>query len=37
MDRKDASGLAIDLVSGDTEMQDALDVVIKKAETDFLG
>jgi hypothetical protein len=37
VDRKDATGLAIVVVGGDTPIQDGLDVFIKKGETDFLG
>jgi len=37
IDREDASGLAIDLVGGDTLIAEALDAAIKKGETDFLG
>jgi nucleoside-diphosphate-sugar epimerase len=37
VDREDAAGLAIDLVGGDTPIQEAIDAVIKKGETDFLG
>ena len=37
LDREDAAGLAIDLVGGDTPLEEGLDAVIKKGETDFLG
>jgi hypothetical protein len=37
VDRKDAAGLAIDFVGGDTPIEDGLDSFIKKGETDFLG
>lgn len=37
VNRKDAAGLAIDIVGGDTSIQDSLDAFIKKGETDFLG
>jgi hypothetical protein len=37
IDRQDAAGLAIDIVGGDTPLQDGLDAFIKKGETDFLG
>ncbi|EIN05178.1 NAD(P)-binding protein [Punctularia strigosozonata HHB-11173 SS5] len=37
IDRPDASGLAIDLVGGETPIEEALDAFIKKGETDWLG
>ncbi|GLB44433.1 putative NAD(P)H-binding [Lyophyllum shimeji] len=37
LDREDAAGLAIDIVGGDTPLEEALDAAIKKGETDFLG
>jgi len=37
LDREDAAGLAIDIAGGDKPIQEALDAVIKKGETDFLG
>ena len=37
VDREDAAGLAIDIAGGDTPIKDAIDAVIKKGETDFLG
>ncbi|KAF9461359.1 NADH(P)-binding-domain-containing protein [Collybia nuda] len=37
LDREDAAGLAIDLVGGDVPIEEGLDAVIKKGETDFLG
>lgn len=37
LDREDAAGLAIDLVGGDTPLEEGLDAVIKKGETDFVG
>jgi hypothetical protein len=37
VDRKDAAGLAIDFVGGDTPIDDGLDAFIRKGETDFLG
>ncbi|KIM37873.1 hypothetical protein M413DRAFT_448143 [Hebeloma cylindrosporum] len=37
VDRKDAAGLAIDVVGGDTPIEDALNAFIKRGETDFLG
>ncbi|KAF4611946.1 hypothetical protein D9613_003763 [Agrocybe pediades] len=37
LNREDAAGLAIDLVGGDTPIQEGLDAFIKKGETDFLG
>ena len=36
-ERPDASGLAIDFVGGDEDIPVALDKMIKKGETDFLG
>jgi hypothetical protein len=36
-DREDAAGLAIDIVGGETPIEEGLDAVIKKGETDFLG
>lgn len=35
VDRADAAGLALDLVEGDEEADEALDRAIKKGETDF--
>ncbi len=35
--RDDAAGLAIDVIGGDTPIEEALDAFIKKGETDFLG
>lgn len=37
LDREDASGLALDLIGGDTDIGDALDAAIKKRESAFLG
>lgn len=37
IDREDAAGLAIDIIGGDIPIEKALDAVIKKGETDFLG
>jgi len=37
VDREDAAGLAIDIAGGDEPIKEALDAVIKKGETDFLG
>ncbi|KAF9497373.1 NAD(P)-binding protein [Pleurotus eryngii] len=37
VDREDAAGLAIDLVGGASPIEGALDAMIKKGETDFLG
>jgi len=37
VDREDAAGLAIDIAGGDTPIKEALDAVVKKGETDFLG
>jgi len=37
VDREDAAGLAIDIVGGDTPIQEGLNEAIKKGETDFLG
>jgi hypothetical protein len=37
LDREDAAGLAIDIIGGDTLIEEGLDAVIKKGETDFLG
>jgi hypothetical protein len=37
IERPDASGLAIDLVGGDTPLEAGLDAFIKKGETDWLG
>ena len=36
-DRPDAAGLAIDLNGGSDKIEEALDVFIKKGETDWLG
>lgn len=35
LDREDAAGLAIDLTGGDTPIEEGLDAVIKRGETDF--
>ena len=35
-DREDAAGLAIDIIGGETPIEEALDAMIKKGETDFL-
>jgi hypothetical protein len=38
LDREDAAGLAIDIIGGgDTSIEEGLDAVIKRGETDFLG
>ncbi|PPR00297.1 hypothetical protein CVT24_004587 [Panaeolus cyanescens] len=37
VDREDANGLAIDIVGGDTPIQQGIDAKIKQGETDFLG
>lgn len=37
VDRIDAAGLALDLVGGKSELEEALDKAIKKGESDFLG
>ncbi|KAG6856142.1 hypothetical protein H0H87_007147 [Tephrocybe sp. NHM501043] len=37
VDREDAAGLALDMVSGETSIEESLDAAIKKGETDFLG
>jgi len=37
LDREDAAGLAIDIIGGNTPIEEGLDAVIKKGETDFLG
>jgi hypothetical protein len=37
LDREDAAGLAIDIIGGDTLIEEGLDAVIKKGESDFLG
>ncbi|TFK68784.1 hypothetical protein BDN72DRAFT_897841, partial [Pluteus cervinus] len=37
LDREDAAGLAIDLAGGDTPLEEGLDAMIRKGETDFLG
>lgn len=37
LDRPESAGLAIDIVGGEEKIEDALDVFIKKGETDFLG
>jgi nucleoside-diphosphate-sugar epimerase len=37
VDREDAAGLAIDIAGGDAPINEALDAVIKKGETDFFG
>ncbi|KAG6809683.1 hypothetical protein H0H92_015158 [Tricholoma furcatifolium] len=37
VDREDAAGLALDMVGGETLIEESLDVAIKKGETDFLG
>ena len=36
-ERPDAAGLAIDMVGGTEDIGPALDKVIKRGETDFLG
>lgn len=36
-ERVDVAGLALDMVGGDVPISDALDIAIKKGETDFLG
>jgi nucleoside-diphosphate-sugar epimerase len=36
LDREDASGLSIDVVGGETPVQEALDAAIKKGETDLV-
>jgi hypothetical protein len=36
-DREDAAGLAIDIISGETPIEEGLDAMVKKGETDFLG
>jgi len=35
-DREDAAGLAIDIIGGETPIEEGLDAMIKKGETDFL-
>ncbi|TFK68768.1 hypothetical protein BDN72DRAFT_878805 [Pluteus cervinus] len=35
--REDANGLALDIIEGETPLDEALDAAIKKGETDFLG
>jgi hypothetical protein len=35
-DREDAAGLAIDIIGGETPIEEALDAMIKNGETDFL-
>jgi len=37
MNREDAAGLAIDIIGGDTLIEEGLDAMIKRGETDFLG
>jgi len=37
VDRVDAAGLALDLVGGKSDLEEALDKAIKKGESDFLG
>jgi hypothetical protein len=37
IDREDAAGLAIDIVGGETPIQQGLNEFIKKGETDWLG
>ncbi|KAF5347244.1 hypothetical protein D9756_009927 [Leucocoprinus leucothites] len=37
VEREDAAGLAIDLVGGETPIEEGLDTFVKKGETDFLG
>ncbi|KAJ3560118.1 hypothetical protein NP233_g11043 [Leucocoprinus birnbaumii] len=37
IEREDAAGLGIDLVGGETSLEEGLDAFIKKGETDFLG
>ncbi|KAG6840010.1 hypothetical protein C0991_009642 [Blastosporella zonata] len=36
-DREDAAGLALDMVGGDTPIEQSLNAAIRKGETDFLG
>ncbi|KAG6915482.1 hypothetical protein DXG01_011313 [Tephrocybe rancida] len=36
-DREDAAGLALDMVAGDSPIEQSLDAAIKRGETDFLG
>jgi len=36
LNRDDASGLGIDVIGGETPIQEALDAAIKKGETDFI-
>jgi hypothetical protein len=37
VEREDAAGLGIDIVGGDTPVEEGLDAFIKRGETDFLG
>ncbi|KAF5347243.1 hypothetical protein D9756_009926 [Leucocoprinus leucothites] len=37
VEREDAAGLAIDLIGGETPIEEGLDTFVKKGETDFLG
>jgi hypothetical protein len=40
LDREDAAGLAIDIIGGgvtSSSIEEGLDAVIKRGETDFLG
>lgn len=37
VDREDAASLAIDIVGGETPIEEGLDATIQKGETDFLG
>lgn len=36
-DKPEAAGLAIDIVGGETPIEEGLNAVIKKGETDFVG
>lgn len=37
VNREDTAGLGIDMVGGETPVEQGLDVFIKKGDTDFLG
>ena len=37
LEREDASGLAIDIIGGETPIEEGIDAKIKQGETDFLG
>ena len=37
VDRPDAAGLALDIVGGDTQIEEALDAAISKRETAWIG